>query len=352
MPSIIQIETSVPEHCLDQIEIGRDMERFAKDRKEKKYIKSIYEDSGIKKRYSVLSKFNDFLSLKSTKERNDLYIKESKTLITKLIEKTFKNSKNLKPQDITHIITVTCTGFYTPGIDLQIINEFSIPQNVERYHLGFMGCFGAFPAIKMANQLCQIHKDANVLVICLELCTIHFQLKSDLDTLLANSLFADGAAAAIVSNTKDAMSKSININKMSNHIISQGQDDMAWSIGDNGFDMVLSKYVSKIIGKNIQKVVSEDLKNFNLEFSQINSWAIHPGGKTVLENVKNAINISDERMIESKDILYNYGNMSSASILFVLEAIFKKNPIEEKKEIFALAFGPGLTVETASLTLE
>jgi len=245
---------------------------------------------------------------------------------------------------------VSCTGFYNPGPDYYIVRELGMSDATQRYHLGFMGCYAAFPALRMAAQFCQADPSAVVLVMCLELCTLHLQLTGAEDNLLANSLFADGAAAAIVSAREPAPgSAAYRLEGFRSALVASGEQDMTWRIGDQGFDIALSSYVPKIIGANIRELVGPALAAEGLALPDIDTWAVHPGGKSIIDQVQRSLGLSAEQVGASREVLRRCGNMSSATILFVLEEILGRASGKSPERVCAVAFGPGLTVEMATL---
>ena len=354
MTSIIHIETIVPDFCYSQSEIAETMKELTVDRKAQHYLNGLYSDSGIESRYSVLPDFgaaslmNAALPLDKlfTGDRNKIFADCSRKLISKLATNAFRACSSIKPSEVTHIITVSCTGFYNPGPDLQLISEFGIPETAERYNLGFMGCYAAFPALRLANTICKTRPDAKVVVLCLELCTLHFQNSKNLDALLANSIFADGAAMVLIDNSEDGSTDRIELESFSSQLLQEAESDMAWTIGNHGFDMVLSRYIPKLISANISGIVSSDLDNHQLKLSEIDLWAVHPGGKSILDKVQECLNLLPEQISTSREVLRNFGNMSSVTILFILKEMMKMRS-DSDKIIYGLAFGPGLTIESA-----
>ncbi len=155
--------------------------------------------------------------------------------------------------DVTHIIFASCTGFTNPGPDYHIIRELGLNPGVERYTLGFMGCYAAFPALRMAGQFCEANPRAVVLVVCLELCSLHLQINDQPDSILANSLFADGAAAVVVSSRKPPPEiPAYRLQSFASALVTDGEADMAWDIGNEGFNIVLSSYVPEILGARVR----------------------------------------------------------------------------------------------------
>jgi predicted naringenin-chalcone synthase len=251
---------------------------------------------------------------------------------------------------------VSCTGFFAPGPDQLLVDRLGLDPQVERFHLGFMGCHAAFPALRAARAFCAARPDAVVLVACVELCSLHLQPPTDHDRILAASLFADGAAAAVVTAAPPRPGRAaLRLDALHTELIGSGSEDMTWTIGDAGFEMVLSSYVPRLLGERIEKVVAPvfdaDPALAGRPFAEVPRWAVHPGGRSILDKVQQALALRDDQLVPSRDVLRRHGNMSSATVLFVLRDILTGAPSEEPDErVCALAFGPGLTVETALLT--
>ncbi|NBB77703.1 MAG: type III polyketide synthase [Bacteroidetes bacterium] len=357
---IHNIETSLPDYSYEQDELRDKMKELAGDNeKDRRLIHYIYARSGIRTRYSVL---NDFRSdsdnrlffngrgpMPGTEDRNNIYIREGRKLFSKTGERLIQNSR-FKPRDITHLITVSCTGFYAPGPDFDVIRHVGLNPSIERYHLGFMGCYAAIPALKMAKQICKADENANVMVISAELCTLHFQGNNELDSILSSTVFADGAAGTIVSS-RPPDSNGFKIEGFASSILEKGMNDMAWTIGNTGFHMVLSNHIPELLGDGIQNFISKTLQNYGVSRKDIGRWAVHPGGRAILDKVESEANLPDNGLQESRNVLANFGNMSSATILFVLKEILKSSvgSYKEGGKTLAMAFGPGLTLESALL---
>jgi predicted naringenin-chalcone synthase len=267
-----------------------------------------------------------------------------------LARKILGDLPGFRPEDVSHVVTVSCTGFYNPGPDYYIVRDLGIPFSAQRYHLGFMGCYAALPALRMAAQFCAADPGAVVLVMCLELCSLHVQLRAEEDFLLANSLFSDGAAAAIVSAREPAAEGSAyRIGDFHSALVPSGEQDMAWRIGDHGFDIALSSYVPKVIGSNIREFIEPSLARSGLSPADVETWAVHPGGKAIIDQVQARLGLRAEQVAASRETLRNHGNMSSATILFVLRDILRSNAGNAAEKVCAMAFGPGLTVEMVLL---
>lgn len=257
--------------------------------------------------------------------------------------------------DITHVITVSCTGFFNPGPDYKIVRALGLNPSVQRYHLGFMGCYAAFPALRAAKSFCEADPEAVVLVVSVELCSLHVRTSNNPDTIMGSSLFADGAAAAVVTARElPDGAAALELDHFETVLTPVGEDSMAWNIGDHGFEMVLDSYVPKIIDEHIVGALEPLLASApelqNLPYSDIRHWAIHPGGRSILDKVQSKLALSDEQLIPARETLRNYGNMSSATVMFVLKHILEQPAESERERICSMAFGPGLTVETGLFT--
>jgi predicted naringenin-chalcone synthase len=246
------------------------------------------------------------------------------------------------PQTITHLVTVSCTGFSAPGFDFHLVKEFNLTPGIHRFHLGFMGCFAAFPALKLAQSLVRSDPRAQVLVVDVEACTLHFQKDFKPDVVVANALFADGAAALLVSADKGPLE----LHDFRSHIIPGSEDDMAWIIGETGFDMKLSSYVPRLIEGNIGAILERLVADAGWKREDLKLWAVHPGGRAILDKTAQVLGLTHDELDVSYDVLRRFGNMSSVTIFFVLREILDRG---RKGKLFACAFGPGLTVESGFL---
>ncbi len=360
MPVYIHdIATSVPEGSNSQDSFREIMKSaLAKDRKTQSILHRIYTQSGIEKRHSVVKEFyqpesnslylnGSVASTPTTGERNEIYKASASSLFVESGKKILNNNPHIDKKDITHVITVSCTGFYAPGPDYDLVKQLGLSGSTERFHLGFMGCFAAFPALKMAYSFCQSNEDAVVLIVATELCSLHFQYKTDLDNLISASVFADGSAGVLVS-AKKPPKLSYEVLDFASSLTPEGEKDMAWDIGDHGFDIILSSYVPDIIESNIKQVIQPLFENYNLSHSDIDYWAIHPGGRAIVDKLESGLNLKDHQVAASRKTLAKYGNMSSVTVLFVLNELKNHKP-EKDSLILPMAFGPGLTIESGLL---
>jgi len=359
---IHRIETTVPENRYSQAEIGMRMLEWTAGDRDRRLVKALYRNSGIETRHSVISDagagfFNPTgeggFHQPGTAARNAIYSREATRLALGLGQKLLAASPGFAVGEVTHLVTASCTGFFNPGIDYFLCRELGLPANTQRFHLGFMGCYAAFPALNMAVQFCRANPDAVVLVMCLELCSLHLQVNANEDTILANSLFADGAAALLVSaRTPRPGSTVYRVQDFDSALLPAGREAMAWSIGDFGFDIALSSYVPKIIGSGISDLIQPLLARNGMSRENISRWAVHPGGKSIIDRVAKGLDLAPEQVSSSRTVLREFGNMSSATILFVLKEMLAATGSPGAEKICAMAFGPGLTVEAALLQIE
>lgn len=211
-----------------------------------------------------------------------------------------------------------------------------------------MGCYAAIHAIKLADAFCKSDSKATVLIVCTELCTLHFQREATVDNITSSLLFGDGAAAVLVKANADPL-PGLKLDSFYSEVISKGKRDMAWELSSSGFLMTLSGYVPELIKEDFSAIVNRSLTKQGILAKDITDWCIHPGGKKILEAIEQSMGISKEQLEASYGVLNDYGNMSSATILFVLKSLLQKKA--GRKNIFAAAFGPGLTVETFTASL-
>lgn len=357
---IHDIVTANPEISTEQSKISDIMKKkLAKDRKTQAIIHLIYKQSGIEKRHTVLNYFHDesedsfFNRILSedkqpqTFERNEVYKEHATRLFLEVGEQLLERNPHIKKEEITHVITLSCTGFFAPGPDFELVRGLGLNPTTQRFHIGFMGCYAAFPGLKMAQSFCEANPDANVLLITTELCSLHFQFKSDPDNIIASSVFADGAAGVIVSSRKPSR-KSYQLEEFASSLAFEGEKDMAWTIGNTGFNMILSSYVPNIIEANLKEVLAPMFSKLSITKEDVDLWAVHPGGRAIVDKVEQSMELSESQVSASRQVLADFGNMSSVTVLFVLKKILESNP-ESGSSVLPIAFGPGLTIESGLL---
>ncbi len=365
------LETAVPDTIMVQPQV-RDV--FAAQpgltRLGQRLVGAAFDSSGIETRYTAVREltldktsenpvFFDREELRiltpSTKTRNEVYAEEGTKLFVEAARKALEAAPGIETADVTHVVTVSCTGFFAPGPDYKVVRALDLKPSVQRYHLGFMGCYAAFPALRSAKAFCDADPDAVVLVISAELCSLHVRSSNNPDTIVGSSLFADGAAAAIISARDIPLDgPALTLDHFETVLTPVGEESMAWNIGDEGFEMVLGTYVPHIIDDHIvgalEPLLARDESLKGLDYSDIEHWAIHPGGRSILDKVEAKLGLTPEQLVPARETLRDYGNMSSATVMFVLKNILDQPATDGNNRICSMAFGPGLTVETALLT--
>jgi len=359
--AITAIGTATPIYRRSQSDIAKLMAKgLHLSTARSKILHKIYTASGIEHRHSVLvdyaREFGDFeffpnekeKPFPTTKDRMLLYKTHALSLAIAAIEDCLTDA-HCQKSNITHLITVSCTGMYAPGMDVEIVQHLQLASSVKRTAVHFMGCYGAFNALKLADAICQADDHAHVLVVCVELCSLHVQKEFTMDNIISNALFADGASAVLIEQPRDA-SRYLQFEMFHCDLVPQTQQEMTWHISDFGFEMVLSAYVPEAIKLGIHRFSQRLLKDASILQEDIDYYAIHPGGVAILQACEASLGITAEDNRFSYQVLRDHGNMSSATILFVLNAIWKQlTTTDHQKTVFGCAFGPGLTLESMLL---
>lgn len=335
---------------------------YAMSDADKRKLRFLYHQSGINTRYSVIPDYglqaNDWSFYPATENlepfpdlelRMKWYNKAAVPLSVEAIRKCIEGKINAG--DISHLITVSCTGMTAPGLDLLIVESMGLSKDIFRTSVNFMGCYAAIHALKLANALCKENENARILVVCTELCTLHFQKDNTVDNITSSLLFGDGSAAVLVTNDKDLL-PGLHIKSFYSEVSFKGKKDMSWELSSSGFLMTLSGYVADLIEEDFDGLVINALQQASLSKADISRWCIHPGGKKILQSIQKSVDISTAALQHSYNVLRDYGNVSSPAILFVLKEIIDelKNNEQRKANIFGAAFGPGLTMETFILS--
>jgi predicted naringenin-chalcone synthase len=324
-------------------------------------LTALYERTRVKKRHTVFSNaisngstaFQAFYPSRvkgkssgpSTSLRMNHYMKEAPALALEASRSALMNS-NISPEDIDHLVTVSCTGFQAPGLDIQLMKSLGLASTTTRTHVGFMGCHGAFNALRVAQGIASENPNRNVLICSVELCSIHFAYGWSPDRVVANALFADGAAAAVIGTAKHGKN-SWRLKASGSKLFPESEDMMTWNVGDHGFVMSLSPKVPGLIQKSLKPWLEKWLDQEGCKLSDVASWAVHPGGPRILDSVESALGLERTQTQVSRDILTNHGNMSSATILFIIKTLIEHNA---PRPCLALGFGPGLVAEGLLLT--
>ena len=363
MSKIISIGTAVPKYGTRQSNLLNFMQAAYKDEAASRMLKILFNHSGINTRYSVIPDFDKNLTeqvlfsenqcVPTVLDRSEIFKERAISLAMEAIQDSFrKRNITVAEFGITHLITVTCTGIYAPGIDAALIEQLDLPNDIFHTSINFLGCNAAFPALKLGDMIAKTDENAKVLIVCVELCTLHFQPKNNHDNLLSNTIFGDGAAAVIVTADNNAIPDyqgGMSINGFYSLLLNKGKDLMGWNITPVNFEMVLNAKVPEFIGEEVDDIVLKAGRKFNITSEKIDKWAIHPGGKKILDIIKKQLQLNDTDLQYSYKVLEEYGNMSSPTILFVLNEIMQAEH-KPNETIFSIGFGPGLSIETALFT--
>ncbi|MFO0917514.1 MAG: type III polyketide synthase [Planctomycetaceae bacterium] len=366
MPTVISgIGTAVPPLRISQALACEATRQMCCDSDEhRRVMQMIYEGAGVSERATValLEPPQDGVAVEgffkeridvndrgpTTQNRMQKYEEHALDLALKSCEAALAQADQ-DLAEITHLVTVSCTGFQAPGFDIGLIQKLGLSPSTSRTHIGFMGCHGAFNALRVAQAYVEANPQAVVLVCSVELCSLHHHYGWSTEKVIANALFADGSAAVICRHApKDQLPAhgKYQLIRSGSHIVPNTNRAMSWRIGDYGFEMTLSQKVPSLIEQHLQGWMTSFLAQERLTIEDVRGWAIHPGGPRILDACLTALSLSGKDVAAAREILANFGNMSSATVLFLLDRL-KQEPLEGP--VVALGFGPGLTIEAMLL---
>jgi predicted naringenin-chalcone synthase len=365
------IGTAVPRHSLLQSEFAEVAASLAgPGGPEGRTLKALYRRSGVKKRHStVLERAAGPLEDRqtfydpapapgdpgpTTAARMDRYEADAPPLAAQAARSALAEA-GWAGDDVTHLVTVSCTGFFAPGLDAALMKALELHRGVHRTHVGFMGCHGTMNGLRLASSFVAADPGARVLVCSVELCSLHLAYGPDPNDLVANAIFGDGAAAVVATSPASAATgfgatrpggqgpvKEWSLVANGTTLLPDSADAMSWRIGDHGFRMTLSARVPDLIQAHLRDWMEAWLRDEGLALEEVASWAIHPGGPRILNAVEQALGLEREASHVPREVLSDFGNMSSATILFILQRMRMR---EAPLPVVALAFGPGLVVE-------
>jgi predicted naringenin-chalcone synthase len=362
--SILGLGTALPEAVIgrdDAFQLARSLCNGTEE--QESWLTAIYEGAGVETRNFSLgeqvardviegTEFSNSVYLPTkvpgergptTGERMEHYARLAPPLAVAASRAALVDSQT-DHSSVTHLITVSCTGFVAPGVDQCLINELGLPNNIERTHVGYMGCHGSLNGLRVARAFVESNADARVLLCAVELCCLHYHYGWDPQKVIANALFADGAAAVVVGPSDFKDENVWRLTKSGSCLFPNSAGAMTWTISDHGFEMTLSKQVPVLIQEGLRDWVLSWLATKGLNLSDVKSWAVHPGGPRILDAVENALQLNNSALDASRKILAECGNMSSPTILFILDRLRKQ---QAPRPCVALGFGPGLAVEAA-----
>jgi predicted naringenin-chalcone synthase len=278
----------------------------------------------------------------TTAQRMQHYVKHAGPLALQAARRALDQSR-VAPSELTHLVTVSCTGFHAPGVDFELIRELCLSPDIERTNVGFMGCHGALNGLRVARAYAEADNQSRILICATELCSLHYYYGWDPQKMIANALFADGAAA-VVGGDAGAHTNAWRLTASGSHVFADTADAMTWTVGDRGFEMALAKKVPGLIAANLRPWLETFLRRHDLSVACIASWAIHPGGPRILSAVEESLGIAAGATWASREVFAQLGNMSSPTVLMILDRLRQAN---SPRPCVALGFGPGLAVEAA-----
>lgn len=361
MSKIISIGTALPPHKHEQENILAFMQRlYALNEQDQRKLRFLYRHGGIDHRYSFIPDYSRPMPdwkfyphseqvepFPNLEQRMAWFSRYAPQLSLEAIRRCMEHK--VRADEVTHLISVSCTGMSAPGLDLQVMELLDLPRNIFRTSVNFMGCYAAIHALKLADHICKAEPAARVLIFCTELCTLHLQKEPTPDNLASGLLFGDGSAAAIITADDDPR-RGLRLNSFFSEVVPKGKKDMSWELSSTGFQMTLSGYVPDLIEEDIAQLLDGALDAGGMKRDDVDTWCVHPGGKKILEAVQKKLALPADALQHSYQVLRDCGNMSSATILFVLKELM--HGIRPGDHAFGIAFGPGLTMETFIATAE
>jgi alpha-pyrone synthase len=361
--TILGMGTTVPAEAIDQTTALRLAETLCCQTAEQAtWLPTMYGQTGIGRRHMVVAGtiVNDVLNKTrhsqsvflptgqpgdkgpTTAQRMVEYVRHAAPLAIEASRKALEQSR-VPSAELTHLVTVSCTGFHAPGVEFELIRALDLPPTIERTHVGFMGCHGALNGLRVARAFAEADASAHVLVCATELCSLHYYYGWDPQKMIANALFADGAAA-VVGGHINATPSAWQLVASGSRVFADTADAMTWTLGDHGFEMTLAKKVPGLIAAHLRPWVETWLQFHGLRVADIASWAIHPGGPRILSAVQESLGLATGAAWASREIFARFGNMSSPTVLFILDRL---RQAEAPRPCVALGFGPGLVAEAA-----
>ncbi len=352
--SILGLGTALPTETISQEEsltLSRDV--ICEDKRQRRLISALYRKSGVETRHIVVPWQTGYawsqLNAESgrgagTELRMQTYATFAPPLAASACQAAFADA-GVEPATVTHLVTVSCTGFVSPGVDAHLISELGLPATTQRVNVGFMGCHGAINGLRVARGLLAADPDATVLLSAVELCSLHYRMKWDDEAIIGNALFADGAGAVVMRNQTEP-NETLSLIDTASCYIPNSTEQMSWNVGDFGFDMKLSAEIPDSISQHLRPFIEQWLAKHQLSIDEIDDWVIHPGGPRILTAAQQTLGLADADLQHSREVLRTCGNMSSPTVLFILEKALQASRPGPR---VVLGFGPGLVAEVALL---
>ncbi len=342
LPAMVGLATAVTGDCYSQQQIYEMLRPYLSTNP---HTEKIFLNIGVGYR-NLLAAGEYYQQERSTQERNERYMQEAVPVAELAIRRCLQNA-HLSPQAVDDLVIVSCTGIDTPGLDLHLAGRLGLPAHLRRSSVLGMGCYGAFPGLLRAREAALARPGSHALVVSVELCSLHFQPGDrSIENVVSSALFSDGAAAALIGPASDTL-KGPYLVDSATYCDYQDFDHMAFHLTDHGFRMSFSAYVPRLLAAKVEDFVDELLLRNGLSSQDVKHWGVHPGSSKILDYVQQRVGLSDDQLAPSRRVLFEYGNMSSATILFVLEEIQHANHPHPGEWGVLMSFGPGLTMEGA-----
>ncbi len=383
--SILGLGTATPDNCMSQVEA---LEMFhnilCETERQQRLARALFRKSQIENRHLVVpyktaytwcqpasvamaagenfsitlppTEIPEFMPGESagptTGERMKMYAQFAGDLAFQSAKTALGNS-GISGNEITHLVVVTCTGFNSPGVDIELINRLGLPNTTQRVNVGFMGCHAAINGLRTALAITQANPNARVLLCCVEICSLHYRFQWDDEGIIGNALFADGSASMVLGQWAGSISNAgceWKLLDSGSIVIPDSEQEMSWKVGDHGFEMKLTSEVGDAIENSLREWLVNWLRAHDLEMSDIDHWGVHPGGPRILSAVEKSLGLDKEQLQTSHSVLRQYGNMSSPTVLFILNEFMVQLAESSRRKpgyCLLLAFGPGLVAEIA-----
>ena len=307
---------------------------------QRKVIK-LFEGAGVDKRYSIMDPEEVFVAT-SFEEKNNIYAREVVKLAAQSLKKALDKAR-LKATDIDYIITVSCTGIMIPSMDAYLINSLQMKQDIVRLPVTEMGCAAGVSGIIYAKNFLKANPNKRAVVIAVEAPTATFQLTDySMTNIVSAAIFGDGASAVILSSYQDEEGPAI-IDEAMYHFY-DATKMMGFNLVNTGLQMILDKEVPQKISDHFPAIVHPFLERNNLKIEDIDHLIFHPGGKKIVQTVEDLFGVLGKNIDDTKEVLRLYGNMSSATVLYVLERFMDKDPVKGERGLM-LSFGPGFSAQ-------
>lgn len=363
---ILSVGAATPRHEMSQPEAIALAHRICcVDERQSRLASALYKHAGVQTRYTAIPHTDAYRWLPepssaeagtapnfgpSTAERMALYEEHALPLALRAAAEALERSA-CKPPEITHVVTASCTGFTAPGVDSGLVHALQLRPTTQRIHVGYMGCHGAINALRVAHGLACTDARARILVVAVELCSLHYAFHWDSERMVGNALFADGAGAMVIgAGSDDAAQRNPRRWRLAatgSYLFPGTAEAMSWRVGDHGFAMTISPQLPGLIRDHLGNWLTAWLAMQGLKREDVRSWAVHPGGPRILDAVESAMDLPADATRVSREVLSQFGNMSSATVLFILKSLLRSNA---PPPCVLLGFGPGLVAEAALMS--